>query len=267
MSKRLEGKVAVVTGAASGLGAATAARFAAEGARVVLADLQIDKAEALAASLPGAVAIKTNVTVEDDVAAAVALAVSRFGRLDIMVNNAGILGVTGPIATLDGRDFLRTMDILFTSVFYGIKHAAPHLIAQRSGCILNTASTAGVYPALAPHAYTAAKHAVVGLTKSAAAELAFHSVRVNAVAPGLVPTAFTSQHNGGLTGATEASAARSPLGRALDPNDVAEAYTWFASDAGQNITGQVLVLDGGQAFRHGIDFGSLAGFKDAAGKN
>ena len=169
MTGRLEGKVAVVTGAASGIGAGTAQRFAEEGARVVIADLQEGPGNALADGLgEKARFVRCDVTSESEVAAAVDLAVSEFGRLDVMFNNAGVVGVVGSIIETPVEAWDHTISILLRGVFLGIKHAARIMVPQGSGVIISTSSTAGILGGLGPHAYTAAKHGVIGLTKSVA---------------------------------------------------------------------------------------------------
>lgn len=161
-----------------------------------------------------------------------------------MINNAGVVGSVGSVCNVSAEDFGRTLSILLESVFYGMKHAARIMIPQGSGAILSTSSVAGV-AALGPHAYTAAKHGVVGLTKSVAAELAQHGIRVNAVGPGTVPTGLTAAVYGDVAKARDASAAKSPLGRTIDPEDVAAAFAYLASDDGRNVTGQLMIVDGG----------------------
>jgi NAD(P)-dependent dehydrogenase (short-subunit alcohol dehydrogenase family) len=194
VSTRLEGQVAVVTGAASGIGAAIAERFVEEGARCLLVDIQEDAGRDMAARLGASASyVHGDVSVEDDVAAAMAAAVKRFGRLDCVVNNAGILGAVGPIAEIDGAAWRRSVAVLLDSVFFGTKHAARVMIEQASGgTIVNIASTAGVKAGLGPHVYTAAKHGVVGLTQSVAPELGRHGIRVNAIAPGGTVTSLTA---------------------------------------------------------------------------
>ena len=243
--KRLGGMVTIITGAANGLGEATARRFVAEGATVVLSDIQKDKGVAIAAEL-GADFIAADVTVEAEIAALVNETATRFGRLDCMINNAGLLGAVGSIATIDGDDWNRTISVLLGSVFYGMKHASQIMIKQGEGCILSTTSIAGLV-ALGPHVYTAAKHGIVGLTKSVASELAGHGIRVNAVAPGTVPTQLTGQVYGGEEGVRAISAARNPLGRAVEAADIAGGFAYLAGPDGRNITGQILTIDAGQS--------------------
>src|SRR5689334_2967447 len=155
---RLDGKVAVVTGAASGIGEGAARLFAAEGARVVLADVQDARCERLVEELgPSTSAWHTDVTQESDIAGAVGHAVEKFGRLDVMFNNAGIGGVGGPIETTDAAALRQTVDVLFIGVVLGMKHAAPIMKAQRSGSIISTASIAGIMPSISAHVYSACK--------------------------------------------------------------------------------------------------------------
>lgn len=241
---RLVGKVAVVTGAASGIGAAIARRFSQEGATLILGDLNVALGEAVARDLPHASFLRADVTVERDVERLCLAAQERHGRLDCMINNAGLVGSVGSIRDIPGQGLRDELAVLLESVFYGMKHAARIMVPQREGAILSTSSVAGI-AALGPHAYTAAKHAVVGLTKSVAAELAPSGIRVNAVGPGTVPTGLTAGVYGAEEAAREASAARSPLGRAIEPDDIAATFVHLASDDARNVTGQLLIVDGG----------------------
>lgn len=247
---RMSGKVAVVTGAASGIGEGIVRRFVEEGARCVIADVQDGPGQALVGELGDATLfVRADVSREEDVAALVEQAVARFGRLDCMVNNAGILGAVGPVAQTETAAWLKTMDVLLNSVFYGIKCAAAVMIEQGSGTIINTTSTAGLRAGLGPHAYTTAKHGVVGLTQSVATELGRHGIRVNAIAPGATVssmTAFVSTGDAGaLDEASRRIARKVPLGRPGYPSDIANAALYLASDESTWTNGAVLVVDGG----------------------
>jgi NAD(P)-dependent dehydrogenase (short-subunit alcohol dehydrogenase family) len=248
---RLEGKVAAITGAASGFGEAAARRFVAEGAKVVLGDIQEEAGQKVAAELgDNAVFVPCNVTREEDIANLVDTAVTQFGKLDIMFNNAGIVGAVGPIATTPADEWKFTVDILLNGVFYGCKHAARVMGPQGSGSIISMASTAGILGGLGPHCYTACKHAVVGLTKGVAAELCQYNVRVNAIAPAGMATAMVANVSTGDHTAIERTkeilAEGSPLkGRAGTAEDVANAALWLASDESGYTTGHTLTTDAG----------------------
>ena len=251
MTGRLEGRVAVVTGGASGIGRGTARRFVDEGAMVVVADIQDGPGSALVAELGnGALFHHTDVSVEDDVADVVDLAVAEFGQLDVMFNNAGIVGVVGPIAETPVEAWDATIAIDLRGVFLGVKHAARVMTPQGSGSIISTSSTAGVLGGLGPHAYTAAKHAVIGLTKSVANELAQHGIRVNAISPGSTVSAMTAAVVGDdptdEEGVARHIAADSPLGYAGFPEDIANAALFLASDESRYVSGHTLVVDAGQ---------------------
>jgi len=256
VTARLDGKVAVVTGGASGIGEATVRQFVAEGARVVIADLQDGPGGDLADELGAAARfVRTDVSVEADVAAAIAAAVDGFGGLDVLYNNAGFVGATGPLDTTTSDEYDRTMDVLLKSVFYGIKHASPIMKQQRSGSIVSTSSVCGLTPGIGNHLYTVAKAGVIMLTKTAALELADWDVRVNAVCPGYVATPLTA---GGtitqlgrdtteerMAKGRERMAMSQPIGRMGEATDIAELVTFLASDASSWITGTAQVIDGG----------------------
>jgi NAD(P)-dependent dehydrogenase (short-subunit alcohol dehydrogenase family) len=248
---RLKGKVAVITGGASGIGAASVERFIAEGSRVVIGDIQKERGEAFAARFGSAATfVLCNVTREDDVAALVDHAVKHFGQLDIMFNNAGIIGAVGPIDTTPADEWKASIDILLTGVVYGMKHAARVMKPRQSGSIISMASTAGLTGGLGPHAYCAAKHAVVGITKNVAAELCHFGVRVNAIAAAAMATPMVASLFTGDGDAIEETkrqiAANSPLkGRAGLAEDVANAALWLASDESGYTTGHTLTTDAG----------------------
>ena len=251
MGHRFDGKVALITGAASGLGEATARLLVAEGGRVVVADYSDERGRNVVGSLgDAAVFARCDVTVEADVAAAADLAMSTWGRLDGAFANAGIVGVVGPIAETPMDDFDRTMAVLVRGVFVTVKHAARVMqAAGNGGAIVMTSSFAGVLGGLGPHAYSVAKAGVIGLARSAAAELAQFRIRVNAIAPGSIPTGMTAHVITGDPDALEQTAvhigANSPLGRSGSTLDIAEAALYFMSDAGSYVTGQTLVVDAG----------------------
>ncbi len=248
MAGRLEGKVAIITGGASGIGEGTVRRFIEEGAKCVVADIQSDLAASIAEELgENAIAFALDVADESQVEECVNFAVDTYGKLDVMFNNAGILGSVGPISEIEGDGWLRTMDVLLNSVFYGVKHAARIMQDQGSGAIINTASTAGVRAGLGPHVYTAAKHAVVGLSQSVATELGRHGIRVNVIAPGgtisgLTARLVTGDHQN-LEKASTIIGANNPLQRAGRPEDIANAVLYLASDEASFTNGAVLVVD------------------------
>ena len=244
MTGQLQGKVALVTGAASGIGAATARLFREHGALLVLADIDAGRGEALARELE-AVFVATDVTREDEVERAVETTVELYGRIDIMVNNAGVVGAVGSIMDTDARHWQATQAILLDSVFYGIKHAARRMRGQGGGAIVSLSSIAGVMGGLGPHAYTAAKHAVIGLTRSAASELSQYGVRVNAVAPGTTVTPMIEAIRGGREAALEGATRVSPLGTPLMPDEIAAALLYLAGDAAAHVTAHTLVVDSG----------------------
>jgi NAD(P)-dependent dehydrogenase (short-subunit alcohol dehydrogenase family) len=249
MSK-LEGRVAVITGGASGMGEATVRRFVDEGARVIIADIQDAKGETLADTLAGAAVYHhTDVASEDDVKAAIQRAIDEFGRLDCMFNNAGLAGVSGEIDQIPVEEYDFTMNVLLRGVFLGMKHAAPVMKRQRSGSIISTASVAGLSGGRGPHIYSAAKAAVINLTRSVAVELGESNVRVNCICPGAIATPLLARALGDVENAVEqlkvALAGIQPIPRSGLGDDIAAAALWLASDESTFITGHALVVDGG----------------------
>jgi xanthoxin dehydrogenase len=255
-TKRLEGKVALVTGGATGIGEAIVRLFREHGAKVCIADIQDEAGQRLRDALgdQDVMFVHCDVTVEEDVSAAVDAAAERFGALDVMVNNAGITGnkVTD-IRNVDFAEVRKVFDINVHGVFLGMKHAARVMIPQKRGSIVSLASVASAIGGMGPHGYTASKHAVVGLTKSVAAELGRHGVRVNCVSPYAVPTALSMPHL--PQGARAGDALKDFLafvggeanlkGVDLMPRDVAEAVLYLASDEARYVSALNLVVDGG----------------------
>jgi NAD(P)-dependent dehydrogenase (short-subunit alcohol dehydrogenase family) len=247
---RLDGKVAAITGGASGIGAGTVRRFVEEGASVLIADLDEEKGNALADELGDAAGfLRTDVSKEGDVAAMIAETTDRFGRIDTLFNNAGFGGALGPVESTSVEDYDLTMDVLVKSVFLGMKHVAPVMKAQGSGSIISTASVAGLRPGYAPHLYSVAKCAVIHLTKSVALELGEHSIRVNAICPGFIATPLAAGRpdadDSQIEQLRQAGAASQVLGRVGEPLDIANMALFLASDDSEWITGREFVVDGG----------------------
>ena len=248
----LDGKVAVVTGGASGIGAATVRLFVEEGARVVIADMQRERGEALAADIGDAAQfVPCEVRQEDQVKAAVDAAVGAWGRLDCMFNNAGFGGALGLYEEISADEFDMTFDVLVKGVFLGMKHAIPVMRRQGSGSIINTGSIAGVASGYGPLIYSAAKAAVVQLSKTAAMPLGEANIRVNAICPGSIVTPLSANTVGKPdTLMQERSAGyveKQPIPRPGVPDDIAQMALYLASDRSSFINGQAIVVDGGRA--------------------
>jgi NAD(P)-dependent dehydrogenase (short-subunit alcohol dehydrogenase family) len=256
---RLPGKVALITGGASGIGEATVRLFVAEGASVVVADIQDERGRRLAGELGDRAAYaRTDVSREADVQAAVAETVQRFGRLDCIFNNAGYGGVGGRVEAISIEGFDETIGVLLRGVLLGMKHAAPVMKRQGGGSIISTASVAGLRSGFGPHVYSAAKAAVIQLTRTVAMELGEHNVRVNCICPGGIATPIFGKGLG-------LSAERAdeivplmkgvlenvqPIKRAGLPEDIAQAALWLASDDSTFVNGEALVVDGGLSGGH-----------------
>ena len=248
----LEGKTAVITGGASGIGEATARLFVAEGARVVIADMQRERGEALARELGGAALFAScEVRDEAEVKAAVDLALDRWGRLDCMFNNAGFGGALGPLEAVPAEEFDLTFDVLVRGVFLGMKHAIPAMKAQGSGSIVNTGSIAGITAGRGPQVYSAAKAAVAHLSRVSAMELGESSIRVNCVCPGYIATPLSANTVGKPDSLIEERlddyALQQPIPRVGRPRDIAETVMFLASDRSSFVTGQAIAVDGGAA--------------------
>ena len=245
---KLAGKVAIITGAGSGIGRATACRFAAEGANVVVAEISdagAGKTVELARALGGGecVAVRTDVTDPDSVERAVAWAVARFGRLDVMHNNAGGSSVEdGPVTQVSLDEWWRTIKIDLFGAFLGCRFAIPAMEASGGGSIINMASLVGVVGSPGRDAYSAAKGGVMALTRSVASGFVKANIRVNAIAPGAVATERVVAMIPDVT--SEFSAAKGVPQLAV-PDDIANACVFLASDESSFLTGQVLSIDGG----------------------
>ena len=249
-SARLEGRVAVITGGASGMGRATVLRFLQEGASVVVADLNEATAKEtleLAASEGAESRVcfqRTDVSRESDVEAMVKRAVTEFGRLDVVFNNAGMAGAIGDVVETEVEDWDATFAVLVRGVFLGVKHAARVMIpAGRGGSIINTASVAGLSGGAGPLAYSAAKAAVVNLSRAAANELAEHRIRVNTICPGGINTPLLHRGNEGPL--RERLAKLQPWPGIGEGRHIAGAALFLASDDAEFVTGEALVVDGG----------------------
>ena len=247
---RLNGKVAIITGAASGMGRATAIRFAGEGAKIVIADLNKEGGESAARDCrengSDAVFQKTDVSGEADMKGAVERALKEFGRLDIIYNNAGLGGATGPIEQITVENWDKTLAILLRGVFLGIKHAVAPMRKAGGGSIISTASIAGIQGYAGIHAYSAAKAAVINLTRSAATELAKDKIRVNCICPGGINTPLIySNIPGGADTTAQFLSKMQPMPREGRPDDIANMALFLASDESEWITGTAMVVDGG----------------------
>lgn len=254
MAGRLEGKVAMITGAASGIGLGTLELFVSEGAKVIAADVQDEKGALLERRFPDAVRYaRCDVTSEADIAAAVAMAESAFGGLDIQFNNAGISDRMGAITevTADGWNWI--FDILVRGPALGMKHAVPAMLKRGGGSIINTASIAGLQAGWGPIAYSTAKAGVVHMSRCAAAQLSPQGIRVNAICPGLIATSIFGATMGMTRDAADQMAAMvaqnaqiaQPVKKPGLPQDIAQAALYLASDASAFVTGTHLVVDGG----------------------
>jgi NAD(P)-dependent dehydrogenase (short-subunit alcohol dehydrogenase family) len=252
MRPLLEDKAALITGAASGIGRATALLFAEEGAILMLADVDEEGGRETARLVgergTNALFVRCDVAVSGEVEAVVETAVEQFGRLDCAFNNAGIEGSNAPTVEYDDEAWNRVIAVNLTGVFFCMKHELRQMAAQGFGAIVNTASVAGVmgYPNLS--AYNASKHGVVGLTRTAALEYANRGVRVNAVCPAWIETPMVMERGpapASIPAVYRALADLHPLKRLGTPEEVAHAVAWLCSDASSFVTGQPLLVDGG----------------------
>ncbi|MFQ5879388.1 MAG: SDR family oxidoreductase [Dehalococcoidia bacterium] len=251
MAGQLAGKVALITGGSSGIGRASSLAFAREGAKVIVADVDVEGGEETVRLIEDAsgeaIFVKADVSRAAAVEAMVSTAVEAYGRLDCAFNNAGIWG-TPLVSTVDYTEesWDRVVDINLKGVWLCLKYEIPQILKQQRGSIVNTSSAAGlVGNTLSGAAYIASKHGVIGLTKTAALEFAIQGIRVNAVCPGFIRTPLTDVLRGRDPQFEARTAARYPIGRVGAPEEVAAAVVWLCSDAASFVTGHAVPVDGG----------------------
>lgn len=249
MDKIFNGKVALVTGGSYGIGSATAAAFARRGAKVVIADKYEDAEgqtlKAIKAEGGEAIFIQCDVSKAADVTALTDKIFEAYGRLDFAFNNAGIEGATAPTHECTQDNWEKTLGVNLTGVWLCMKHELVHMLKAGKGVIINCASVAGLVGFAGLPAYVASKHAIVGLTKTAALEYAKQGIRVNAVCPGVIKTAMIDRITGKQKAAEQQFADMEPVGRMGEPAEVAEAVIWLCSDAASFVTGVAMPVDGG----------------------
>ena len=251
---RLDGKVAVVTGAAGVIGTATMRLLAERGARVVAVDRREQDLQTAVRDLPAsaqALAVAADVTDEDEVAGYVRAAVGKFGAIDVFYNNAGIEGDVAPITNYSLQTFRRVLDVNLVGVFLGLKHVLPVMLKQNKGSIINTASIAGLFGSPEVAVYSASKHAVIGLTKSAALECTATGVRVNCVCPGLIDSRMLSaiiegRNPGNAPVPDDKIVERIPARRLGQASEVASIVAFLASDEASYVSGSAYTVDGGR---------------------
>jgi len=246
----MKDKVAMVTGASSGIGAATAFEFAKNGVKVALCDVQEEAGRAMASTIERetgvpAVFVKCDVSRMSDVERAVGTILERFGRIDYAFNNAGIEGTPSPTADSTEENWDRTIAINLKGVFNCMKQQIPHMLKRGGGSIVNCSSIAGLVGFSSMPAYVASKHGVVGLTKSAALDYARTGIRVNAVCPGVIATPMVERFTGGNRDAKAGLVDSEPIGRMGRPQEIADAVLWLCSSRASFVTGQAIAIDGG----------------------
>jgi len=250
--QRLEGKRAIVTGAANGIGRAIALRLASEGARVVIADVNEEDARGVAAEIDGETFVhKTDVTRDEDVGTLVGRTVSEWGGLDVMVNNAGV-GVAGTAVTTTEEEYDRVMDVCVRGTFFGMKHAIPAIAESGGGSVINMSSIAALVGLVDRAVYSAAKGAIYSMTRASAIDHIGEGVRVNCIAPGTVDTPWVARITSGYDDPEEARAnmqARQPHGRFVTPEEIAAMAAYLASDESASVIGACMVVDGGVTAR------------------
>jgi meso-butanediol dehydrogenase/(S,S)-butanediol dehydrogenase/diacetyl reductase len=249
---RLDGKVAIVTGAASGIGAATARRFVAEGARVVIADIDQERGEEVARTLATAAAYRrTDVTSLGDLEAAVAFATERWGGLDVIHNNAAMTG-GGYVGELDPAVWESSLKVMLDGVFYGMRAAIPALLRRGGGSIISTSSVEGFFGEMLSAPYCTAKAAIINLTRCVALEYGRRNIRANCICPGCVDTPLFALMDQFTPRSREDVAAQHAIGRLLRPEEIANVALFLASDESSAVTGAAVVADGGLSCGLGI---------------
>lgn len=253
MDLHLKDKVVIITGAASGIGAASALAFAKEGAKVVVADVVKEAGEKIVAQIliekGEAIFVKCDVSSEDDVKNLVSSTVKKFGRIDCAFNNAGIEGETQDTSSCTNENWQKTMDINLKGIWLCMKYEIPEMLKAGGGSIVNCSSIAGVVGFEGMPAYVASKHGVLGLTQTAALEYATKNIRVNAICPGVIDTPMIKRATHGNETEKNAFIEGEPVHRMGRPEEIASAALWLCSDASSFITGHPLVADGGWVAR------------------
>jgi NAD(P)-dependent dehydrogenase (short-subunit alcohol dehydrogenase family) len=249
---RLDGKVALISGGASGIGEASARLFVSEGASVIIADIQDKKGKNLSSKI-GSDYIHMDVSIEDDVINGIEFTKDRYGRLDCIFNNAGIAGAVGELDSVTVEMFDKTLSVNLRGVYLGTKYAARVMREQGSGSIINTSSIAAIRTGYGNHIYSASKAGVLQFTKSVAMELAEYNIRANCILPGFIPTPMIAMARGisveeadsKIPDVTESFELAQPIKRAGSVDDIAYAALWLASDESKFVTGHGLIVDGG----------------------
>lgn len=252
MAGNFKDKIALVTGGACGLGRETAVAFAREGAKVVVADILADEGEETVQLIKGMGSdgffVRTDVSRREDVEQLVQRTIDTYGRIDCALNNVGVgVRTLAPTHEVDEAEWDRVMDINVKGVWYCMKYQIPHMLRQGGGAIINMSSASGVHGTPRQAAYSTSKHAVLGLTKSAALEYGRLGIRINAVCPGPIMTPGTAGYFERDPQAREKLEAGTPMGRVGEPREIAETVLWLASDGASYITGQSILVDGGRS--------------------